>query len=390
MPMPPPTRIAPAAPGDSSRGSGEAVAERAVDPDPLARLERAEPVGARADRPRPGSRAGPPSRRLGVGDREGPRQEGPAAVAPPSGARRRACRTGPARGSGPSRVEQREDAVAAGGAVLGRPRRAGARTGRGHRRARVGPASRRRGSPAGERTSASPCSLRGDRPHRRRGAGHRRHAGDAVADRGGADLVAVGAGAGAGRRVDHQVAAPLADQVDDVRRALADLVDRRHRHAHRGDRLRGAAGRDHLEAEVVEAGRELGRRRLVGVGDGDEDGALGRQRRRRPPPGPCRRRSGSRRRSPSPRRCSSSPGPSTESAPAKRAKGSTASLTLTWPAGRRSGRSWSASFSPSISRAGDLRQRRAGRLGDEGHGARGARVGLDHVELAAGDRRTGC
>ena len=43
-------------------------------------------------------------------------------------------------------------------------------------------------------------------------------------------------------------------------------------------------------------------------------------------------------------------GPSTESAPAKRAKGSTASLTLTCPGGP-SGRSWSASFSPSISRA---------------------------------------
>ena len=43
-------------------------------------------------------------------------------------------------------------------------------------------------------------------------------------------------------------------------------------------------------------------------------------------------------------------GPSTESAPAKRAKGSTASLTLTCSGGP-SGSSWSASLSPSISRA---------------------------------------
>ena len=39
----------PAAPGASSRGVGEGVAERAVDPDPLARLELAEPLGAGAD-----------------------------------------------------------------------------------------------------------------------------------------------------------------------------------------------------------------------------------------------------------------------------------------------------------------------------------------------------
>ena len=78
-------------------------------------------------------------------------------------------------------------------------------------------------------------------------------------------------------------------------------------------------------------------------------------------------------------------GPSTESAPAKRAKGSTASLTLTCSGGP-SGSSWSASFSPSISRQAIFASGSADRLGDEGHGARGARVGLDHVELAAGDR----
>ena len=79
MPMPPPTRIAPAAPGSSSRGR-EGVAERAVDPDPLARLELAEPLGAGADAldqevEADAVRAGP-----GLGDREGARQEGAAAA----------------------------------------------------------------------------------------------------------------------------------------------------------------------------------------------------------------------------------------------------------------------------------------------------------------------
>ena len=36
--------------------------------------------------------------------------------------------------------------------------------------------------------------------------------------------------------------------------------------------------------------------------------------------------------------------------------------------------------------AGELGQRQADGLGDERHGARGARVGLDHVQLAAVDR----
>ena len=49
MPMPPPTRIAPAASGRELARLREGVAERAVDPDPLARLELAEPVGPGPD-----------------------------------------------------------------------------------------------------------------------------------------------------------------------------------------------------------------------------------------------------------------------------------------------------------------------------------------------------
>ena len=77
-------------------------------------------------------------------------------------------------------------------------------------------------------------------------------------------------------------------------------------------------------------------------------------------------------------------GPSTASAPAKRANGSTASLTLTWRSGRR--QFLVGELLAQHQPAGDLGERRPDRLADEGHGPGGARVGLDHVELAAGDR----
>ena len=72
-------------------------------------------------------------------------------------------------------------------------------------------------------------------------------------DRRAADLPAVGARARAGRRVDDEVDVAALDPVDDVRRALADLVDRRRpgcpcaRCA-----SRGAARGDDPEAEVVQ------------------------------------------------------------------------------------------------------------------------------------------
>ena len=82
-------------------------------------------------------------------------------------------------------------------------------------------------------------------------------------------------------------------------------------------------------------------------------------------------------------------GPSTVSAPEKRENGSTASLTETWPSGI-AGTSWSASASPSISRQAIFAIGAPIAFETNGHRARGARVGLDHVELAARRPRTGC
>ena len=78
-------------------------------------------------------------------------------------------------------------------------------------------------------------------------------------------------------------------------------------------------------------------------------------------------------------------GPSIASAPAKRANGSTASLTLTWPMWSP-GSSRSATFSPSISRHASFASGAPIAFETNGHGARGARVRLDHEELAVVDR----
>ena len=81
---------------------GEGVAERAVDPDLSPRLQLAEPVGAGADPLDQEVEPHPARGRPGLGDRDRPWQERPL---PPSAqwrSRRRACRTGPAAGSGPS------------------------------------------------------------------------------------------------------------------------------------------------------------------------------------------------------------------------------------------------------------------------------------------------
>ena len=73
---------------------------------------------------------------------------------------------------------------------------------------------------------------------------------------------------------------PALDPVDDVRGALADLVQR----AATGTPMRAIAsavprGGDDPEAEVVQRSAAIGERAgLVGVGDRDEDGALARQR----------------------------------------------------------------------------------------------------------------
>ena len=78
-------------------------------------------------------------------------------------------------------------------------------------------------------------------------------------------------------------------------------------------------------------------------------------------------------------------GPRMMSTPGKRANGKTASLTATCLP-RAFLMASDFSDSPTIRRAAILGDRQAGRLGDERHGAAGARVDLEHVDLAVLDR----
>ena len=130
--------------------------------------------------------------------------------------------------------------------------------------------------------------------------------------------------------------------------------------------------------------------------------------RARPPP-PCRGRAP--RRTPCPRAGSSVPapscdltnaaaksrsspitspvdfisGPSSRSTPGKRANGNTASLTATSPSGCGRMREVGQPLAGHHPR-GDLGQRAADRLGDERHGAAGARIDLEDEHLAVLDR----
>ena len=164
------------------------------------------------------------------------------------------------------------------------------------------------------------------------------------------DLPAVGARPAPDRGVDQEVHVAAPDAVDDVRGALADLVQPLHRHAHLADRLRGAARREHAEAEVVHAGGELGGGRLVGVADADEDARPPRAAPRPPPAWALPKAVGKSRAMPITSPVDFISGPSSASEPWKRWNGSTTSLTLTWPPLGSRGRSWSASRSPRISR----------------------------------------
>ena len=116
-------------------------------------------------------------------------------------------------------------------------------------------------------------------------------------------------------------------------------------------------------------------------------GPAGRQRRARPPPAPWRTRSGSRARCPSPRRSSASPARGPRRRRRSGRTGSTASLTRRAPGHRVLGQvRGRRARSPSISRQAIFASGIPIALLTNGHRARGARVGLDHVELAGGDR----
>src|SRR6266511_1397021 len=105
--------------------------------------------------------------------------------------------------------------------------------------------------------------------------GQRRDAGNVGGHRGGADLVAVRAWPGALRGVDDHVDLAPADQVDDARRPLVDLVDDLDGHPVAAQHAGGSDAGDQVEAEVGEA---LGRQddgALVGVAHRQERDPLG-------------------------------------------------------------------------------------------------------------------
>ena len=114
------------------------------------------------------------------------------------------------------------------------------------------------------------------------GAGDRRHARNAGGERRLADEVAVRAGrARLLRRVDHEVAAAAADEVDDRGVTAGSLGDLR-RHLHVDARVGEGGGRsrrrDEPEAEPRQRGGDRDDRALVGVTHGDEHRARPRQR----------------------------------------------------------------------------------------------------------------
>ena len=120
-----------------------------------------------------------------------------------------------------------------------------------------------------------------DRVYRCGGARDGRDAGNARDERGFADQVAVRAGSRALRRVDDEVAAPAADEVDDrllARRGVGDLRHLAHLEPRRPQRPTRSVGGHELEAEPGERGRDRHDARLVGVADGEEGGACGRKR----------------------------------------------------------------------------------------------------------------
>src|SRR6266508_1983630 len=105
--------------------------------------------------------------------------------------------------------------------------------------------------------------------------GQRRDAGNVGGHRGGADLVAVRAWPGALRGVDDHVDLAPADQLDDARRPLVDLVDDLDGHPVAAQHAGGSDAGDQVEAEVGEA---LGRQddgALVGVAHRQERDPLG-------------------------------------------------------------------------------------------------------------------
>ena len=337
-----------AAPGCRGRRLREADAERADEPQSVARVE---PASRSVPGPIASSRNSSRPSRARQTENARPRC-GRARLAAPA-ARPRQHVELPGSGLGPSGSSTAEQAVRADRLVpvtaaepppegrqrarsalrRGKPRLdSGALTSR-WRRAR--PAVACRGSPCSSWSDVTvrPRLARGaDRARRRRGARHRRDARDAALDRGPADLPAVGARPAPDRGVDHEVHVAAADAVGDVRRSLADLVQLLDRDAHladrrarcRGSRARGSRGRACARRAAWRPACRCRRREM-------KTAPSERQRHARRRPAPCRTRSGSRRAMPITSPVDFISGPSSASAPWRRWNGSTASFTLTWP-----------------------------------------------------------
>ena len=297
VPMPPPHSSA----RRPSSGAREADAQRAQHPEGLARAQLAQPVRAGADVLEHEAAASPSA---GPQRPRSARQERPLVLPRAPAARpRRACRTGPAPARARRGPAPRDDGRRRARRPLGRRRSRARRAER--RPASPAPGGSRppalaRGAPAGERTSGSPCArARAIARAAASAARQRRQARDPARDRGAADLPAVGARARARRRVDDQVDVAALDPVDDVRRALAELVQRARpgRPCARSPRAvpRVARIRKPRSCSVWAIATRAG---LVGVGDRDEDRAGLAAAARPRPPAPWRTPSGSRARRP--------------------------------------------------------------------------------------------
>ena len=90
--------------------------------------------------------------------------------------------------------------------------------------------------------------------------------------RGPPNLHAVTVGAGAQRRVDDHLYPPLANEVNDVGRSFAHLVDRFHRQPHARQRRRCAARRQEPKAQPMQIAPYLEDRPFVKIVDAEKRG----------------------------------------------------------------------------------------------------------------------
>ncbi len=204
-----------------------------------------------------------------------------------------------------------------------------------------------------------------------------------------ADRVAVRARVAALRRVDHEIAAAAADEVDDRRLAVGRLAELPHRldlDSRGGERGRRPLGRVELEAEPDERRGDRHGLLVVGLADGDEDGAGARQP---PPRGPLglvergREVGGARHHLTGRAHLRAEHRIAAREACERQHRGLDAPLPRR-PLGRKP---QLRDRRPEREAAGGFDELDAGRLADERHRPRGARVRLDHVHVPVAGHR---